>query len=71
VRCCGGDGDERSGGAGEILCGVVRESGMMTNPDVAKKGSKLEGAAGFLNTPTLLPDRRRKAAATHPLAQIL
>jgi hypothetical protein len=44
---------------------------MMTNPDVAKKGSKLEGAAGFLNTPTLLPDWRRKAAATHPLAQIL
>jgi hypothetical protein len=55
--------EEWEGLRGFVWVFLVRESGMMTNPDVAKKGSKLEGAAGFLNTRTLLPDERRKAAA--------
>lgn len=61
----------RSGGVERFYDVLVRESGMMTNPDVAKKGSKLEGAAAFLNTRTLLPDEPRKAAARTFLAQIL
>ena len=61
----------RSGGVERFYDVLVRESGMMTNPDVAKKGSKLEGAAALLNTRTLLPDERRKAAARTFLAQIL
>ena len=61
----------RSGGVERFYLVLGRESGMMTNPDVAKKGSKLEGAAAFLNTRTLLPDEPRKAAARTFLAQIL
>ncbi len=62
----------RSGGVERFYVVLwVGKVGMMTNPDVAKKGSKLEGAAALLNTRTLLPDERRKAAARTLLAQVL